>query len=61
MSHGVLAGCSGDITVMTVPSLAASRAAARPTPPHTGQVAGDWFLKKGGWRVVGYLHAFPYL
>ena len=44
--------CSGDITAITVPSLAASRAAARPAVPQLGQVTGDWFLKKGGWRVV---------
>eukprot|EP00045_Choanoeca_perplexa_P006369 m.54205 g.54205 ORF g.54205 m.54205 type:complete len:464 (+) comp13608_c0_seq1:208-1599(+) len=43
---------TGDITAMTVPSLAVSRAAARPNMPQLGQSTGDWFLKKGGWRVT---------
>eukprot|EP00730_Choanoeca_flexa_P018813 TRINITY_DN9167_c0_g1_i1.p1 TRINITY_DN9167_c0_g1~~TRINITY_DN9167_c0_g1_i1.p1 ORF type:complete len:483 (+),score=50.03 TRINITY_DN9167_c0_g1_i1:306-1754(+) len=42
---------SGDITATTLPSLASSQAAAAASNA-TGPSKGDWFWKKGGWRMT---------
>jgi hypothetical protein len=48
-----VAGHSGDVTALTVPSLTSvSSTSALASRPHQQHLEANWFMKKGGWKMV---------